>query len=120
VISKDCFTYLWPNRQIIVGFFIKLSDSVLKSTESLNKSKGAVITHINASSDVQRGHYLRWGRRNKGIASVTTHCFATWLDPLQRSAPSVSRAAVSSCVARGGQRPFRGPASPLESNRWEA
>jgi hypothetical protein len=40
-----------PNRQIIVGFFIKLSDSVLKSTESLNKSKGAVMTHINASSD---------------------------------------------------------------------
>jgi hypothetical protein len=40
-----------PNRQIIVGFFIKLLDSVLKSTESLNKSKGAVITHINASSD---------------------------------------------------------------------
>jgi hypothetical protein len=28
-----------------------LSDSVLKSTESLNKSKGAVMTHINASSD---------------------------------------------------------------------
>jgi hypothetical protein len=51
VISKDCFTYLFPNRPIIVGFFIKLSDSVLKSTESLNKSKGAVITHINASSD---------------------------------------------------------------------
>ena len=51
VISKDCFTYLLPNRQIIVGFFIKLSDSVLKSTESLNKSKGEVITQINASSD---------------------------------------------------------------------
>jgi hypothetical protein len=53
VINKDCFTCLalWLNRRIIVGFFIKLSDSVLKSTESLNKSKGAVNTHINASSD---------------------------------------------------------------------
>jgi hypothetical protein len=51
VISKDCFTYLCPNRRIIVGFFIKLSDSVLKSTESLNKNKGAVNTHRNASSD---------------------------------------------------------------------
>jgi hypothetical protein len=28
-----------------------LCDSVLKSTESLNKSRGAVNTHINASSD---------------------------------------------------------------------
>jgi hypothetical protein len=52
VISKDCFTYLCPNRRIILGFFIKLSDSVLKSTESLNKSKVAVNTHRNASSDV--------------------------------------------------------------------
>jgi hypothetical protein len=51
VISKDCFTHLCPNRRIIVGFFIELSDSVLKSTESLNKGKGAVNTHINASSD---------------------------------------------------------------------
>jgi hypothetical protein len=58
VISKDCFTYLWPNRQIIVGFFIKLSDSVIKSTGSLNKSKGAVNTHINASSD---GHFQHIG-----------------------------------------------------------
>jgi hypothetical protein len=53
VISKDCFTYFCPSRRIIVGFFIELSDSVLKSTEqSLNKSKGAVNTHRNASSDV--------------------------------------------------------------------
>jgi hypothetical protein len=51
VISKVCFTYFCPNRRIIVGFFIKLSDYVLKSIESLNKSKGAVNTHRNASSD---------------------------------------------------------------------
>jgi hypothetical protein len=51
VISKDYFTYFCPNRRIIVGLFIKLSDSVLKSTESLNKSKGAVNTQRNASSD---------------------------------------------------------------------
>jgi hypothetical protein len=51
VISKGFFIYFCPNRQIIVGFIIKLSDSVLKSTESLNKSKGAVNTHRNASSD---------------------------------------------------------------------
>jgi hypothetical protein len=34
-----------------------LSDSVLKSTESLNKSKGAVNTHRNASSDALFGHF---------------------------------------------------------------
>jgi hypothetical protein len=61
VISKDYFTYFCPNRRIIVGFFIKLSDSVLKSTESLNKSKGAVNTHRNASSDApsSAGHASR-------------------------------------------------------------
>jgi hypothetical protein len=52
VISKGFFIYFCPNRQIIVGFVIKLSDSVLEITESLNKSKGAVNTHRIASSDV--------------------------------------------------------------------
>jgi hypothetical protein len=52
VISKGFFIYFCPNRQIIVGFVIKLSDSVLETKESLNKSKGAVNTHRNASSDV--------------------------------------------------------------------
>jgi hypothetical protein len=51
VISKGFFIYFCPNRQIIVGFVIKLSDSVLETTESLNKSKGAVNTHRNAPSD---------------------------------------------------------------------
>jgi hypothetical protein len=60
VISKDCFTYLCPIRRIIVGFFIKLSDSVLKGTESLNRNKGAVNTHRNASSD-EVGHPRRTG-----------------------------------------------------------
>ena len=53
VINRDCFIYFCPNRQIIVGFLIKLSDSVLKSTESKNKNKGAVYTHRNAPSDAE-------------------------------------------------------------------
>jgi hypothetical protein len=54
VISKGFYIYFCPNRQIIVGFVIKLSDSVpLKTTESLNKSKGAFNTHRNAYSDVE-------------------------------------------------------------------
>jgi hypothetical protein len=75
VISKDCFTYLFPNRQIIVGFFIKLSDSVLKSTESLNKSKGAVMTHINASSDAIELTLVALQK-----AGVCSHAITTWYD----------------------------------------
>jgi hypothetical protein len=51
VISKGFFIYFCPNRQIIVGFVIKLSDSILETIESLNKSKGAFNTHRNAYSD---------------------------------------------------------------------
>jgi hypothetical protein len=53
VISKGFFIYFCHNRQIIVGFVIKLSDSVLETTESLNKSKGAFNTHRNAYSDAR-------------------------------------------------------------------
>jgi hypothetical protein len=53
VISKGFFIYFCPNHQIIIGFVIKLSDSVLETTESLNKSKGAFNTHRNAYSDDQ-------------------------------------------------------------------
>jgi hypothetical protein len=91
VISKDCFTYLWPNRQIIVGFFIKLSDSVLKSTESLNKSKGAVNTHINASSDARcqrkrgREHHRRHTCRNGWERRlISTRWYGRFLDHQSR------------------------------------
>jgi hypothetical protein len=60
VISKGFFIYFCPNRQIIVGFVIKLYDSVLETTESLNKSKGAFNTHRNAYSDV----VASWRRRS--------------------------------------------------------
>jgi hypothetical protein len=56
VISKGFFIYFCPNRQIIAGFVIKLSDSVLETTESLNKCKGAFNTHRNAYSDLVSRH----------------------------------------------------------------
>jgi hypothetical protein len=69
-------TYLCPNRQIIVGFFIKLSDSVLKSTESLNKSKGAVNTHRNTSSDVPPPRNPVQHRQVVGQNAKTVLCLA--------------------------------------------